>query len=212
MRNSWALLLSLLVLASTGLALSSPINEPQPVKPLDIETVRFVDLGESKTVTETATDDLPSGVFVIPKPDKALSIRGQYAEAHKQNKLEGLVAGRLRVPRKSLRLVGRLPGDGTGPNRSFLTELGKPKEFFLSERTIFLLGACKFTGPYMDSEPAGQALYFTADIPVLATGNYTVFVRVSPEGKVFEKWKKSKTIQLPDFSLLKCEFEIAGKE
>lgn len=188
------------------------------VQRLDLEQVRFFTLSGSDIKTELRERDAAAlqgwsgGVYVVPKTDSSVSIGVQYAEARKQYGQKRLVEGRLQVPQKRLTMVGRLPGDGTGAQSSFSTAIGKPRDFFQSDKTLFLLGSCKFEGPFLNGEPKPQAFYFTADIPILPPGKYSAIVRVSPEGEVFEKLKKSKEYQLPDFSLLRCDFEVEGKK
>ncbi|MDB5392254.1 MAG: hypothetical protein JWM11_7900 [Planctomycetaceae bacterium] len=109
-------------------------------------------------------------------------------------------------------LIGRLPGDGTGLNKSYFTDIGEVKEFVLYENKLFLLASCCFRGPYTTGLPQGRAHYFRAPLRHLVPGTYTAIVRITPEGKVYQEHKNDKEIELPDFGILTCEFEVAERK
>jgi hypothetical protein len=170
-------------------------KDPELLKPVPIETVRFVK--EKKT---------PASVFVIEKPKELTddSLRDEYMAARHR------YAKDRRVPRKPLTIVGSLLGDKPVDSTCYFTLNLKPRDFFVSGKSIFLLGSCEFR--FSGHDKPSEYWLFTAELPDLAPGKYTLFVRVTPQGKEYEEYKNSRGLGFPDYSLLKCEFEVEGKD
>jgi hypothetical protein len=212
-----ALLTVVLLLANLPMCMLRSGDGTTSIKSFDKKSVIFTDLADYKDSgapknDSAKPDSLPTGVFVIQKPQAPTAMLDLFLQAQRVYQAERREGALVRVPRKPLIIVGHLPGDGRGSNASYSTEIGLVRDFLLTDHTIFLLASCKFTGPHIDGEPAPQAFYFSADMPVLGPGKYTIFVRVSPEGSVFEQWEQNHEYgRLPDFGVLKCDFEVSEK-
>ena len=105
-------------------------------------------------------------------------------------------------------LVGRLPGDGRGPNASFTTIISGIKQFVLSENQISIVPRCEFTGPHENGEPKLQAIYVVAVIGHLPTGAYQATIAIEPTGDVHERWRNVREIRLPSYPPMKCKFDV----
>jgi hypothetical protein len=120
-------------------------------------------------------------------------------------------ANKVRLTTQGIMIIGRLPGDGTGPNRSFTTRFISPKAFTLKQNELLLVANIEFSGPFMDGEPKPQPVYFAAEVKDLPINKYHFTLKVEPKGEVYEKWKADKEIQLPKYEPMSVSFEIVDK-
>ena len=105
-------------------------------------------------------------------------------------------------------VIGRLDGHGLGANRSFITDKVRVKDFALKGNELSLVAEAEIRGPYMDLIPHPQAIYFSAEVRSLPVGNYKFSVKVDLHGEVYEKWKTSGNIQVPDFPPMTANFRV----
>ncbi|MES2790132.1 MAG: hypothetical protein V4719_10950 [Planctomycetota bacterium] len=179
--------------------------------------VRFHILPRAEIVTSAtgeklaAIDDRPAKVFVIRASETAQSERDTFDRAMAHSELARQQKTKMKVvpSHEDLVIVGRLSGDGTGPQHHFSPQSIRVKECVSCNNKIVILASCDFKGPFKGGLPASKAYYLTARLPPLKKGRYSIIVRVTPEGPVYEEFRESKETKTPDFGLLTCDFEVA---
>ena len=200
------LVISLLLLAQYGTAPAIDQNKNPQVPTLKLEDAQFYIFKADEIKGPPVTwDKREGGMSVI---DLAQGIRAIFDLARGQKIKLFDQAKTVRLSTQGVIIIGKLPGDGTGANNSFITKSLVTKSFSIKKNELILVAEVEFSGPFMNGTPAPQSIYFSAIIQDIPIGKYQMKLQLEPRGEVYEKWKASQDIQLPKYPPMSTSFEI----
>jgi hypothetical protein len=200
------LVISLLLLAPCGNAPAIDQHKNPQVPLLKREDAQFY-IFKANEVNDPPIiwDQRNGGMYVI---DLAQGLRASFDLARGEKIKLFNQAKTARLSTRGVMIIGRLPGDGTGANHSFITRSLSTKGFSINKNELLLVAEVEFSGPFMDGEPAPQSIYFSTIVQDIPIGKYQMKLQIEPRGEVYEKWKASKDIQLPKYPPMSTSFEI----